>query len=136
MPRVILTASKSGFLRVRRNWLARRTGNALNVEQWELGRWRGLERLEGDGGNVVERYEPDSKPCALNFGFWFDEDMAACFTAFAALCAELGLGGAKVGGESWKMFLFRTLGGACGAGPALCAQLFYSGCIGRRVKDL
>ena len=71
-------------------------GQCVNVEQWKLGRWRGLERLEGDGGNVVERYEPDSKTGALNFGFGFDEDMAACFTAFAALCAELGLGGAKV----------------------------------------
>ena len=107
----------------------------VEIEQWKLGGRGGLERLEGDGGNVVKRYEPDAKTRALDFGFWFDEDVAACFTALAALCAESGLGGAKVGGESWRMFLFRTLGGACGAGPALCAQFFYSGCVGRRIED-
>ena len=111
-------------------------GQCVKIEQWKLGGGRGLERFEGDGGNVVERYKPDAKTGALDFGFWFDEDMAACFTAFAALCAELGLGGAKLGGESRRMFLFRTLGGACGAGPALCAQLSYSGYVGRGIEDL
>ena len=73
-----------------------KNGQRVKIEQWKLGGRRGLERLEGYSGNVVERYEPDSKTCALDFGFWFDEDMAAGSTAFAALCAELGLGGAKV----------------------------------------
>ena len=71
-------------------------GQCVEIKQWKLGGWRGLERLEGDGGNVVEGYEPDPKTCALDFGFWFDEDMAAGSAAFAALCAELDLGGAKV----------------------------------------
>ena len=71
-------------------------GQWVKINQWKLVGWRGLERFEGDGGNVVEGYQPDSKTCALNFGFWFDENMAADSTAFAALCAELGLGGAKV----------------------------------------
>ena len=71
-------------------------GQCVEIKQRELSGWRGLERFEGDGGNVVEGYEPDSKTCALDFGFWFDEDMAAGSTAFAALCAELGLGGPEV----------------------------------------
>ena len=71
-------------------------GQYVKIKQRKLGGWRGLERLEGDGGNVVEGYKPDSKTCALNFGFWFNEDMAAGSTAFAALCAELGLGGPEV----------------------------------------
>ena len=71
-------------------------GQCVEIEQWKLGGWRGLERLEGDGGNVVESYEPDAETGALDFGFWFDEDMATGSAAFAALCAELDLGGAKV----------------------------------------
>ena len=73
-----------------------KNGQCVKIKQWKLAGWRGLERLEGDGWNVVEGYEPDSKTCALNLGFWFDEDMAAGSTAFAALRAELGLGGAEV----------------------------------------
>ena len=71
-------------------------GQCVQIEQWKLGGRRGLEWLEGDSRNVIERYEPDAKTSALDFRFGFDENVAACFTAFAALCAELGLGGAEV----------------------------------------
>ena len=87
---------KEGVLEGEEELACSEDGQCVKIKQRKLGGWRGLERLEGDGGNVVEGYKPDSKTCALDFGFRFDEDMAAGSTAFAALCAELGLGGAKV----------------------------------------
>ncbi len=61
--------------------------------------------------------------------------MAARSTAFAAFCAQLNLCGAEVGRESRGMALFRLLGNAGGAGPALGSEFLDCFSVRAKVND-
>lgn len=77
-----------------------------------------MERGEGYGGDVVDGEEADSEAGVLDFGFGFDEDVAAGSAAFVAFGAEEDLGWAEVGGKALLVLLAVFLLRAAHGGPS------------------